>query len=168
MHVYLQTGTEDDVAAYFVTCLSKSCEMVGFTFSALHYPPQNLTAYLTKAIESTDVFQLYLGLVRQESRQAAAAIEQIQELLGAAAALRAALAITIFRMEVKQQGRIPDMGIYSYLIRDYPEAIALLESAMEWCLQNWGIRSLRNIHLQTDDSINPNATSHPSSPLPGE
>lgn len=163
MRVYVQPLTLDDAAAHFVTCLNESCAMYGYTLAAANYPPQDLDVYLN-VDKNRDVLQLYLSLVRRESRQAALAIEQIQDILGAQAALRAALAITIFRMEVKQYRRIPDIAVYTYLIRDYPEAVSLLESAMEWCLQNWGIRNLHNIHLNMDHALSPDTEFSPSNP----
>lgn len=89
-----------------------------------------------------DVVLLYIGLVRQDSAQAAAAVERIQATFGAQAALRAALIITIFRMELMQNRWIPDLSVYAYLIRDFPEAVPLLEYAMGCCLQAWAVHDL--------------------------
>src|SRR5450432_10543 len=87
-----------------------------------------------------DVVLVYISLISQESPQAGAAIEQIQTSVGNRAALRAALIITVLRMEVRQNHWIPDMSVYAYLIEDYPGAVPLLEYAVGCCLQAWGIR----------------------------
>ena len=152
MEAYLQLGTQDDEDAYFVTCMNIRCVMDGYTFSVYHYPPKNLIVYLPPPVRE-GVLKIYIDLVRNESKQAADAVERIYRMLGAEAALRAALAITVFRMEVKQYSRKPDLAVYAYLIQDYPEALPLLESAMEWCLRNWGIRHLDNVHLKIGDPL---------------
>jgi hypothetical protein len=138
MHVYLQSATEDDDAAYYVTCFTEWCVMWGHTFSATLYPPENLAVYLFSH-GTSPVLQLYIDLVALESAEAAAAVEQIQYLFGAPAALHAALALTILRMEVRQNHRRPDLGVYAYLIRDYPAAVPLLIYAMHCCLNRWKI-----------------------------
>jgi hypothetical protein len=104
-----------------------------------------------------DVVIVYIGLVRQDSAQAAAAIEQIHSTVGSQAALRAALIITIFRMELKQNHWIPDMSVYAYLIKDYLQAVPLLEYAIGCCLQAWGIRDLELAHLKMSDPANSDA-----------
>ena len=91
-----------------------------------------------------DVVSLYVSLISQDSPQAGAAIEQIQTTIGSQPALRAALIITVLRMEVRQNHWIPDILVYAYLIQDYPEAIPLLEYAVGCCLQVWGIRNLKS------------------------
>jgi hypothetical protein len=101
-----------------------------------------------------DVVLVYIGLVRQDSPQAASAIEQINSTVGAQAALYAALIMTIFRMELKQNIPIPDMSVYTYLIRDYPEAVLLLEYAIGCCLQAWGIQYLDLLDLKIGDPAN--------------
>lgn len=100
------------------------------------------------------VASAYIGLVRQESVQASVALERIQAKVGVRAALRAALIITIFRMELKQNQWIPDTSVYIYLIRDYPQAIPLLEYAIGCCLQAWGIADLGFAHLTMNDPAN--------------
>lgn len=107
--------------------------------------------------EYEEVVSAYIGLVRQESVQAAVALERIHVKVGARAALRSALIITIFRMELKQKQWIPDMSVYAYLIRDYPQAVPLLEYAMGCCLQVWGIGDLQLAHLTMSDPANSGA-----------
>ncbi len=104
--------------------------------------------------EHEQVVSAYIGLVRQESAHAAVALERIRVTVGARAALRAALIITIFRMELKQNQWIPDMSVYTYLIRDYPQAVPLLEYAIGCCLQAWGIGDLELAHLEMGDPAN--------------
>lgn len=165
MHVYLQPGTDDDEAAYFVTCVNEVCVMQGHTLAANFYPPENLEIYLTLH-ENEDVLIVYIKLVRQESVHAAAALEQIYVAIGAQAALRAALIITIFRMEVKQNHWIPDMRVYAYLIQDYPEAVPLLEYAIGCCLQAWGIHDLGLIHLKINDPADWDGQARAAAPRP--
>ena len=112
------------------------------------------------------VVLVYIRLVRQDSPQAAAAIEQIHATIGAQAALYAALIITIFRMELKQNLWIPDMSVYAYLICDYPQAVPLLEYAIGCCLQAWGIRHLEVVHLKMSDLANSDAQTHAATARP--
>ena len=65
-----------------------------------------------------DVALTYTRLVRRESGDAAAAIEQIQAAFGAQAALRAALIITILKMEVQQNHWLPNIDLYAHLLED--------------------------------------------------
>jgi hypothetical protein len=92
-----------------------------------------------------DVVLVYVSLISQDSPQAGAAIEQIQTSIGTQAALRAALIITVLRMEVRQNHWVPDISVYAYLIRAYPQAVPLLEYAVGCCLQVWGIHNLKPI-----------------------
>ncbi len=150
MHVYLQVGAEDDPAAYFVTCLNATCVMSGHTLSAAHYPPPNLRIYLTP-LEREDVVLVYVDLISQDSPQAAAAVLQISAAFGAPAALRAALILTIFRMELKHSHWIPDVSVYDYLFKDYAEALPLLEYALGCCLQAWSIHDLELAQLKLNN-----------------
>ena len=84
-----------------------------------------------------DIALVYTHLVRQESREAAASIELIHAAFGSRAALRAALIITIMKMEVQQNHWIPGVGLYAYLIEDYPDALRLTKYAMACCLEVW-------------------------------
>jgi hypothetical protein len=106
-----------------------------------------------------DIVPFYINLIRLDSPQAAAAIEQISATVGTQAALRAALIITVIRMELRQNRWIPDKGVYSYLIQDYPEATGLLEVAIGCCMQVWGIGDLKGASLNTNDfdvnAVNP-------------
>jgi len=86
-----------------------------------------------------DVALVYIRLVSQESQEAAVAIEEIQAAFGSRAALRAALIITILKIEVQQNHWLPNIGLYAYLLADYPDALPLTEVAMRCCLQKWGI-----------------------------
>ena len=154
MHIYLQPATDDDQAAYFVTCVNVNCVMWGHTLSAAHYPPKNLEIYLTPQ-ESKDVVGTYIDLVKQDSVQAAAAIEQIRAAFGAQVAIRAALILTILRMELKQNQWIPDISVHAYLLKDYPQALPLLEYAMGCCLQAWGLADLELVRLKVSSPASP-------------
>ena len=98
-----------------------------------------------------DLLLIYIGLIRKDSPQAAAAIEQMYVSIGGQAALRAALIITILRMEIRQNNWVPDISVHAYLIHPYPEAIPLLEYAMGCCLQAWGIHDLELAHLKMNN-----------------
>ena len=84
-----------------------------------------------------EVALVYTRLVRQESQAAAAAIEEIQAEFGAQAALRAALIITIMKIEVQQNHWLPSVKVFNDLLQDYPEALPLTKYAIECCLQQW-------------------------------
>jgi hypothetical protein len=86
-----------------------------------------------------DTLSAYIQLVRQDSPAAAAVIEQIQLLFGAHAAFRAALILVLLKNEVQPYHALPDIGMYTYLLKDTAEAIPLLEEAITYCLADWGI-----------------------------
>ena len=87
---------------------------------------------------------VYIRLVSQVSREAARAIEQIHTSLGSHAALRAALIITVLKMEVQQNHWLPSIDLYTYLLEDYPDALPLAKYAMTCCLQNWAVPEVEN------------------------
>jgi hypothetical protein len=84
-----------------------------------------------------DVALIYTRLVRKESAEAAAAVEQIQATFGTHAALRVALIITIVKIEVHQNHWVPNIGLYTHLLADYPDALPLMQYALTCCLQSW-------------------------------
>jgi len=86
-----------------------------------------------------EVILVYIRLVRQESREAAAAIELIRAAFGSRAALRAAVTITILKMEVHQNHWIPYFRFYANLLECYPEALPLTQYAAICCLQEWNV-----------------------------
>ena len=86
-----------------------------------------------------EVALVYRHLVRQESQEAGAALDQIQAAFGSHPALRAALIITMLKIEVLQNHWIPNIALYNHLLQDYPEALSLTKVAMTCCLQNWAI-----------------------------
>ena len=87
-----------------------------------------------------DVALTYIRLVRLESDDAAAAIEQIHTQFGAGAALRSALVIRLVKMEVEQNHWIPNIRNYQHMFADYPpDALVLTKQAMTACLQAWAV-----------------------------
>lgn len=86
-----------------------------------------------------DAALVYTRLVRQESQKAADAIELIHAEVGSHAALRAALIITIMKMEVQHNHWIPGIGLYEHLLEDYPAALQLMTYAMTCCLREWTV-----------------------------
>ena len=92
---------------------------------------------------ASDLFEdaaiAYIRLVRQVDEKAAIAIEKIYADFGSHAALRAALIITILKMEVQQNHWIPKIDLYDHLLEAYPDALALTQYAMFCCLQSWAI-----------------------------
>ncbi|MEO8397870.1 MAG: hypothetical protein ABI700_33060 [Chloroflexota bacterium] len=84
-----------------------------------------------------DIALVYIRLVEQESREAAGALELIRDAFGARAALRAAVMITILKMEVRQNHWIPFFRFYADLLKDYPAALPLTKYAALCCLQKW-------------------------------
>ncbi len=81
--------------------------------------------------EYDDVVDLYIRLISLDSRAAADAIEQIRITCDARAALRATLAITLIKTEAQRHQPIPDADAYAYLLIDYPQALPLLNQAID-------------------------------------
>lgn len=86
-----------------------------------------------------DAALVYTRLVRQENQEAAGAIELIHTAFGSHAALRAALIITIMKIEVQQNHWIPNIGLYTVLLEDYPAALPLTKYAMTCCVHEWAV-----------------------------
>jgi hypothetical protein len=82
---------------------------------------------------------VYTRLVQAESQAAAAAVEQIHTAFGSHAALRAALIVTLMKMEVQQNHWLPSIKLYRHLLEDYPEALPSAEYAIECCLKKWAV-----------------------------
>lgn len=80
---------------------------------------------------------VYIRLVRKISHEAAVAIEQIYAQYGSHAALRAALIITLLKMEVQQNHWLPNLKLYEHLLSDYPQAVPLMNHAMNCCIKVW-------------------------------
>jgi hypothetical protein len=96
------------------------------------------------------IAQVYTRLAEQDSPDAASVIEEIQSLCGSRAAMCAAVAIAITKLDVQKDGRIPDMGIYTQLLKDYPEALSLLQRAVVFCLPQWSIQNTASLPQQGD------------------
>jgi hypothetical protein len=94
-----------------------------------------------------DAARVYTHMVERDSSDAADAIRQICSSFGARAALRAALIIQLLRMEICQGNYPPLLRFYGYLLQDIPDVVPLLEQAVAFCLQAWGIRDL-DVQLQ--------------------
>ncbi len=86
-----------------------------------------------------DVALAYIRLVRLEYPDSAAIIEQIHIRFGSPAALRAALTITLLSEEIQHYHSMPDIRMYTSLLKDYRDAIPLLERAITVCLEGCGI-----------------------------
>jgi hypothetical protein len=96
--------------------------------------------FMKNAFDSSEnVALLYIRSVRRESQEAAAAIERIRTDFGAHAAIRAALIITLLRIEVRENHWLPSMGHYAHLLADYPDALPLTTHAMRCCLRSWNV-----------------------------
>lgn len=89
-----------------------------------------------------DAARVYIRLVEFDSPDAGAALQDIHSTLGARPALRAALIIQLLRMEVLQGSTPHQIPFYSYLLKDYPEVVPLLQQAIAYCLRVWGVRDL--------------------------
>jgi hypothetical protein len=98
-----------------------------------------------------DIAYLYVRVIKQDSPEAGAVIEQINAAFGARAALRAALVITLLKMEVKENYYIPDLTIYGYIMENYPEAVPLLEQAIMYCCRAWSVANRRQLQLQAQE-----------------
>src|SRR5690606_28075753 len=93
-----------------------------------------------------------IRMIKQDSLEAGAAIDQIRATFGARAALRTTLVITLLKMEVKEKYHIPDLSIYSYIMEDYPDAVLLLQQAILYCCHAWSILDAEHLHLQPEKS----------------
>jgi len=81
----------------------------------------------------------YTRLVRKDSAEAGDALDRIRTDFGAHAALRAALLITLLKVEVQQNHWLPSLGLYAHLLEGYPDALPLTRYAMTCCLKSWAI-----------------------------
>lgn len=86
-----------------------------------------------------DATLVYIRLVRQESQEAATAIEKIYVAFGSHAALRAAVMITILKMEIQQNHWLPYFDLYTHLFEGCPDAVPLTKYAAVCCLQEWNV-----------------------------
>ncbi len=87
-----------------------------------------------------DVVATDIHVIKQDSPECAAAIEEILAICGTRAALRAALVITLLKMEVQKNQSVENVKLQTYLIRDYPQAVPLLERAITCWVRAWAIR----------------------------
>jgi hypothetical protein len=102
-----------------------------------------------------DVTQVYIRLVRKESQDAAAVLEQIQTRFGAPAALRAALIITLLKQEIHHFHDLPSIEKYTHLLKDYTEAIPLLNEAIHFCIDTWNVsESAKSESLRWQQPVN--------------
>ena len=93
------------------------------------------------------VVATYIHLLRQDSPEAAATIEEILAVYGSRAALRATLVITLLKMDALKTHSVEDISIHNYVIKDFPEARPLLEHAVVSWLHDWGIRQTEALGL---------------------
>lgn len=91
-----------------------------------------------------EVVSLYIRVIRGDSPGAADAIEQIRITCGARAALRATLAMTLVKIEDQRHHPIPDFSRFGYMLVDYPQALPLLEQAIQYWVKD---RHLREVSL---------------------
>jgi len=86
-----------------------------------------------------DVTLIYIRLVRKESPDAAAVLEQIRSRFGAPAALRGALVITLLKQEIRHYHIHQDIENYIHLLNEYPDAMPLFSEAINFCLEKWTV-----------------------------
>jgi hypothetical protein len=86
-----------------------------------------------------DATLVYIRLVRKDSPEAAAIIEKIYVAFGSHAALRAAVMITILKVEIQQNHWLPYFDLYTHLFEDCPDAVPLTKYAAACCLQQWAV-----------------------------
>ncbi len=85
----------------------------------------------------------YVDIVRNDSPQAAAALERLLDAAGTAALLRATYILSLLKMEVVQNCFMPDLKSYRYMIQEFDDAhTALFEQAIEGCLRAWGVKDI--------------------------
>jgi hypothetical protein len=98
--------------------------------------------------ESVALF--YTRLAEQDSPQAGSVIQEIQSICGSRAAMCAAVAIALTKLAVQKDGKLPDMGIYALLLKDYAEALPLLRRAVEVSLPTWNIQNPESLPSEGD------------------
>lgn len=98
-----------------------------------------------------DVVSTYVRMLKQDSPEAAAAIEEILALCGTRAALRATLVITLLKMEVQKNHSVMNISSQTYLLKDYPAARPLLERAITCWVQAWSIRQAEALGLGNEN-----------------
>lgn len=81
--------------------------------------------------------QFYTRMVQLDSPDAVTVIEEIRSRCGPHAAMCAAVAVAITKLDVQRNGTPPDIGIYAQLLKGYPEALPLLQQAVEFCMPQW-------------------------------
>jgi len=86
-----------------------------------------------------DITEIYIRVIRKSSPDAAKDIDQVVRLYGGRVGLRAALIITLFKIEVQQHGWIPGIKVYAHLLEEAHYAVPLVQHAMECCLMSWDI-----------------------------
>ncbi len=86
-----------------------------------------------------DITEIYIQVIRKSSPDAAKDIDQVVRLYGGRVGLRAALIITLFKIEVQQHGWIPGIKVYAHLLEEAHYAVPLVKHAMECCLMSWDI-----------------------------
>jgi hypothetical protein len=106
---------------------------------ALHYSVEKTIFMDTASDPYEDVAFVYIRLVILESREAAGVIMRIYTAFGSRAALRAALIITLMKIEIHQNHWVPYIGLYLHLLDDYPDALPLAKYAMTLCLESWAV-----------------------------
>ncbi len=84
-----------------------------------------------------DVVATYIRVIKQDSPDAAAVVEEIVSTCGSHAGLRATLVLTLIKMEAQKRQADQNIRFHMYLIKDFPEALPLLERAVTICLQVW-------------------------------
>ena len=84
-----------------------------------------------------EVVTTYIEVIKQDSPEAAAAIEEILVICGLRAALRATLVVTLSKMEYLENHAIQNVSSRSDLIQEFPEARPVLERALTSCLLAW-------------------------------
>ncbi len=83
-----------------------------------------------------DVAHIYIAMIKKYNLEAGITIEQIHARVGARAAVLAALVVTLLRMEMMENYQRNDRSIYAMIVKDYPEALPLLNHAIE-CFSTW-------------------------------
>jgi hypothetical protein len=85
-----------------------------------------------------DVVSTYISVIKQDSLEAAAAVEEILVSYGSRAALRATLVMTLLKAEAQNNHSVENLSVRRELLNDFPEALPLLERAVACWLLDWG------------------------------
>jgi hypothetical protein len=111
-----------------------------------------------------DVVEVYIRMIKRDSPAAAAAIEEIFASFGSRATLRATLVMTLLKMDAQKNHSVENINVQMHLIKDFPEAVPLLERAITCWIQAWNMPPDERPDLANGNPISADVEPAPSTP----